>query len=83
MRGVVEGLVVAVGWRIGRPEASVARILEHAAGTVILVVKHIVMALADLALLRAADWDIDGGATRGEVDGHCGLFADLAIFAWL
>ena len=81
MRGVVEGLVVAVGGRIGGPEASVARVLEHAAGAVILVMQHVVMALADLALLGAADWNIDGGATQE--DGDCGLFADLAIFAWL
>ena len=81
MRGVVEGLVVAVCGRVCRPETSVARILEHPACTVILVVKHVVMALTDLALLGAADWNIDGGATQE--DGDCGLFADLAIFAWL
>ena len=39
------------------------------------------MALADLALLGPADWNIDGGATQE--DGDCRLFADLAIFAWL
>ena len=63
-RRIGKGPVFFVGGRVGGPEAGVSRVLEGAAGIVVLIMELVKMGCWEMTSLRTADGD---GMNRGNV----------------